>query len=135
MNKYCTSADYGIVDNKTVLELVDDAANANWGGDWRMPTIDDCQELIDNCTWTLCTMSNMDGYKVTGLNGNYIFLPFAGYRTIDSFYNAASYGRYWSSSLGTDYTYSAQYLNFYSDNVGTNIATRGTGHPVRAVHP
>ncbi|MBQ7388798.1 MAG: hypothetical protein IJW01_05480 [Paludibacteraceae bacterium] len=48
--KYCTDSSRGTVDNKTVLELADDAANVNWGGAWRMPTDAECQELIDNCT-------------------------------------------------------------------------------------
>ena len=133
MNKYCTSADYGIVDNKTFLELVDDAANANWGGDWRMPTIEDWRELQNNCTWTWISMNNVDGYKVTASNGNYIFLPAAGYRYDYGLDTAGSNGYYWSSSLNTGYSYYAQSLYFNSGYVNASYYDRYLGQSVRAV--
>ena len=46
-----------------------DAARANWGGPWRMPTQTEMQELIDNCTWTWTSQSGVNGCKVTGPNG------------------------------------------------------------------
>ena len=49
--KYCTNSSYGTVDNKTTLDLSDDAARANWGGSWRMPTKAEQDELRNNCTW------------------------------------------------------------------------------------
>ena len=52
LTKYNTDANYGTVDNKTELELADDAARANWGGTWRMPTDDEWTELRENCEWT-----------------------------------------------------------------------------------
>ncbi|MDY4512770.1 MAG: hypothetical protein SPE10_04900, partial [Paludibacteraceae bacterium] len=55
LTKYNTSSSYGTVDNKTVLELADDAARANWGGAWRMPTDAEWTELRENCTWTWIT--------------------------------------------------------------------------------
>lgn len=77
MTKYCSSSDFGIVDNKTKLEPEDDAATVNWGGAWRMPTKEEQVELIIECNWTLDTMNGVDGYTVTGPNGNSIFLPIA----------------------------------------------------------
>jgi hypothetical protein len=77
--KYCTNSSYGTVDNKTTLDLSDDAACANWGGSWRMPTRAEQDELRNNCTWTWTTQNGVNGYKVTGTNGNSIFLPAAGY--------------------------------------------------------
>ena len=59
-----------------------DAARANWGGSWRMPTKYECQELIDKCKWELVTVNcvnGVNGYKVTGPNGNNIFLPATGF--------------------------------------------------------
>ena len=77
-----------------------DAATANWGSDWRMPTKDECQELIDKCTWTSTTQANSDGekirgYLIEGTNGNTIFLPFTGYYSGTGF---ASGCNYWSST-------------------------------------
>ena len=74
---------YSITDRKTQLDLSDDAARANWGGDWRMPTVDECEELVDpdKCTWEWITKDGVNGYKVTGKKtGNSIFLPITGFR-------------------------------------------------------
>ena len=80
MTKYCTDSQYGHVDGRTKLELIDDAAYVLWGKGWRMPTDSECQELIDNCTWELVDLSSIGAgdnsyYIVTGPNGNYILLP------------------------------------------------------------
>ena len=81
MTKYCTSSSFGTVDNKTTLEPGDDVAHVKWGGSWRMPTKAEQDELRNNCTWTWTTLNGVDGYRVTGPNGNSIFLPAAGFRT------------------------------------------------------
>ena len=133
--KYCTKSYYGTVDNKTILELSDDAANANWGGDWRMPTKEDQDELRTECTWNWTTKNGVNGYTVTGPNGNSIFLPAAGYRGGSDLSNAGSYGYYWSSSLNTNYSNIAYYLGFRSDNVDWNYSLRYYGHSVRPVLP
>ena len=131
--KYCTSSSYGTVDNKTVLELEDDAANANWGGNWRMPTDAEWTELRTNCTWTWTTQNGVYGRKVTASNGNSIFLPAAGYRYDSSLSRAGSNGDYWSSSLhesGPDYAWR---VNFGSGNVSRRSYSRCDGQSVRAV--
>ena len=77
--KYCTDSEYGVVDNKTVLDLADDAAHANWGGKWRMPTEAEWTELREKCTWTWTTIHGVPGYEVKSkVNSNSIFLPAAG---------------------------------------------------------
>ena len=81
-----------------------DAATANWGGDWRMPTKAEREELLNNCTWTWITQNGVYGYNVEGPNGNSIFLPAAGYRNRSSLYYAGSEGGYWSSTP-VDYDY------------------------------
>jgi hypothetical protein len=75
-----------------------DAATANWGGDWRMPTKSEIKELMDNCTWEWTTLNGVNGCKVTGPNGNSIFLPAAGSRYGASSHGVGSYGFYWSST-------------------------------------
>ena len=86
LNKYCTDSYYGKVDNSTVLEPKDDAARANWGMPWRMPTKADMEELLNpaNCEWEWTSEGGMPGYRVTskipGYTTQSIFLPAAGRR-------------------------------------------------------
>ena len=133
--KYCTDPDYGTVDNKTILDLEDDAAHANWGGTWRMPTHDEFEEFRTKCSWVWTTQSGVNGLKVTGPNGNSIFLPAAGFRWIDNLSQAGSNGYHWSSSLSPKYDSEAYGLDF--DSGGTNWYWYGCafGSSVRAVCP
>mgnify|MGYP006988869724 CR=1 FL=1 len=89
---------YNYVDNIMTLEATDDAATMNWGDIWRMPTIDEMNELMDNCTWEWTTLDHVNGYKVVGANGNSIFLPAAGYRN-ETLNAAGIKGHYWTSTL------------------------------------
>ena len=108
-----------------------DAAAANWGGSWRMPTDIEFQELIDNCTWNWTTINGVSGYEVVGPNGNNIFLPAAGYRFGTSLRSDGSYGDYWSSSpRGTGTAY---YLYFGSGRHRTNWDYRYYGRSIRPV--
>ena len=135
--KYCTNSYYGTVDNKTVLELADDAARANWGGAWRMPTDAEWTELRENCTWTWTTKNGVNGYEVKSeTNGNSIFLPAAGYRGNGGLDDAGSRGYYWSSSLNADDAddpYAACGVAFDSDYVGRSSYGRCDGQSVRPV--
>ena len=135
LTKYNNSSSYGTVDNKTTLELSDDAARANWGGSWRMPTDVELTELREQCTWTWTTPQNgVYGYKVTSKsNGKSIFLPATGYRLESSLNKAGSYGLYWSSSLYTVSPYYACVLYFYSDIVVRSYDHRLDGFSVRPV--
>ena len=138
LTKYNNSSSYGTVDNKTTLDLSDDAARANWGGSWRMPTDAELTELREQCTWTWTTQNGVYGYKVTSKKSGYtnksIFLPAAGYRYDSSLNSAGSYGGYWSSSLNADYPNFACALYFYSDTVSRyNDDVRYYGFSVRPV--
>lgn len=75
LTKYCTDNYYGTIDNKTILELIDDAAYTNWGTNWRSPSLNDFKELINNCTWIYKKVNNVFGYLIIGPNNNSIFLP------------------------------------------------------------
>ena len=134
LTKYNYSSSNGTVDNKTTLELSDDAARANWGGSWRMPTDAELTELKDNCTWTWTTQNGVNGYKVTSdKNGKSIFLPAAGYRDPSDLYYAGSNGYYRSSSLSTGGSYGAWGVAFRSDYVIGSSSSRRCGQSVRPV--
>ena len=113
-SKYCSD------DNKTTLELVDDVANVLWGGDWRMPTLSEVNELKDNCEWEWTSVNGIDGYKVTGPNGNSIFLPAAGYCIGTQLNNVGTLGYYWSSSAYRNYWDNVFDLEFNSSKVPTS---------------
>ena len=117
MTKYCTKSSYGIVDNKTELESSDDVAHMKWGGKWRMPTDDDLRELVNECAWTWTTQNGHQGYKVTGSNGNSIFLPAAGFRNGTSLGSVDSYGGYWLHMLNSDDPSYASCIYFHSNYV------------------
>ncbi len=139
LTKYCNNSKYGyngFTDTKIVLDMEDDAARANWGGDWRMPTKAEFEELINNTTseWTI--RLGVFGYKFTSKqtgNSNSIFLPYVGYGWSGELYDAGSYGLYWSSSLYESSPYYAWYFGFRSGYVYTYYDNRYDGHSVRPV--
>jgi uncharacterized protein (TIGR02145 family) len=136
LTKYCNNAEYGnngFTDALTTLEASDDAATANWGAGWRMPTLSEMQELYGNCTHEWTTQNGVNGEKFTGSNGNSIFLPAAGGRNGSSLIDAGSFGNYWSSSLFSSYTYGAWLLNFDSGDCSMYGNSRYDGRSVRAV--
>jgi len=162
MTKYCNKSDYGynsFTDTKTVLEAADDAATANWGGSWRMPTYAEQTKLRTECYWQWVTKYNgksVNGYvvykaKATADKGKYsynnptlsatysvasdahIFLPASGYRYDSSLGGAGSYGGYWSSSLDESYPGGAYYLDFDSSYVDWYGSYRYYGRSVRPV--
>ena len=110
-----------------------DAATANWGSTWRMPTKVEIEELLDNCTWTWTTQSGVNGYKVTGSNGNSIFLPVAGSRSTASHYDDVYYGNYWSSTPDEHLTAYAYNLEFGSGGHYVDGFSRSIGCTVRPV--
>lgn len=131
-----TTSNYSYSDNPTILPLSNDAAHANWGGNWRMPTDAEMTELRSNCTWTWTSQNGVNGCKVTSKsNGNSIFLPAAGYRYDSSLDYAGSRGYYWSSSLYTDSPYGAWSVYFSSSYVSRRSYNRKYGYSVRPVCP
>ena len=138
MTKYCTNSDYGnngFTDGLRELLPYDDAATANWGAPWHMPTMEQQKELIDYCTKEWFQLNGVNGVLVTGPNGNSIFLPAAGYFKDDNLDKEGLSGFYWSSSLYPIYPDSAYRLYFDSESWNGSINSRYTGRSVRAVCP
>lgn len=139
MIKYCTSDSYGYVDDKTELERTHDAASANWGGSWRMPTDAEWTWLRENSTWTWTTQGGVNGMlvrsNVAGYSDNTIFLPAAGYRGEAEAYlfSAGVIGYYWSSSLLKGGSFSAWRVYFHERGVNTDYDDRYYGQSVRPV--
>ena len=127
LTKYCTDPDWGyngFTDTLTTLLSEDDAATANWGDGWRMPTEEEWQELLDNTTIKWKTQNGVYGRLFTASNGNSLFLPAADW----------SAGIYWSSSLDTGSPYRAWYLVFDSGCCYVSSGfDRSYGRSVRAV--
>lgn len=110
-----------------------DAARANWGSTWKMPTKSELEELKNRCTWKWTTQNGVKGYKVTGPNGNSIFLPAAGCRDGSSLYYAGEDGLYWGSTPLESSSDGAYYLFFDSSSQGVDWFDRRYGRSVRPV--
>ena len=123
-----------IGDNLTTLRPADDAATQQLGSPWRMPTVDEIQELKENCTWLWTTQDGVNGHQVDGPNGNAIFLPAAGSRDGSVLKYAGSAGSYLSSSLDTD-SYRDRALDFWGTSVKVGLTHRDIGITVRPVRP
>ncbi|MBO5809355.1 MAG: hypothetical protein J6R32_00850, partial [Bacteroidales bacterium] len=123
----------GYIDGEGKLTAQYDAATANWGGDWRMPTSAEQEELLNNCTWTWTTQNGVNGYNVKGPNGNSIFLPAAGYRMWSSLNVAGGYGCYWRSAPSASNSCYAYCLGFNSDYHIMDFSSRYVGQSVRPV--
>ena len=124
---------YSSKDLNNRLDLIDDAASANWGGKWRMPTVDEMSELREKCKWEWTTQGSLQGYRVTsGTNGNSIFLPAAGSKVDSELLNG---GKYWSSSLDPDIQKGAWAMSFniYAVDVGGISWYRANGYSIRPV--
>ena len=110
-----------------------DVARKEWGDLWRMPTYEEQEELLNNCSWELTTENGFNGYKVTGPNGNSIFLPAAGYRYGTTLNFDGYYGGYWSSKPHDDGDDSAFFLCFDDKEQRINAYYRSDGQSLRAV--
>ena len=150
LTKYNYDSSFGAIDNNYVLDLgendgetIDDAARANWGGSWRLPTLENWQELMANCTWEWTDDYNgtgIVGYVVTsnisGYTDKAIFLSLATSRYDTSIYDVGTFGNYWSSSLcpdGEDGPLYAYFIEFDNTYVDTNSGSRCCGMSVRPV--
>ena len=132
---------YNSTDSKTVLDASDDAAVANWGGSWRMPTAAEFGALgkAVSTVWT-------DNYQDSGVAGlvctdktdssNILFFPAAGYANNNYVNNVGRLCDYWSSSLNGSNVNSAHRFTFLSTMSGVDANSsydRLVGYSVRPV--
>ena len=131
----------GFSDNKSVLDPEDDVAHVKWGGNWRIPTKDELEELRTKCTWTSTTLNGVKGYSVTsnvdGYTDRSIFLPATGMRIRQWTLNTDTIGRFWGNSIEIeDDSDEAVYLDFnFSRGPGRFSIVRCFGQCVRPVCP
>ncbi len=114
-----------------------DTASQIMGGDWRMPTQDEWQELLDNTDKLWTTINGVNGYKFTsnkeGYQNNSIFIPAAGSCGSGSVRGVGLNGLVWSSSLHTSGPGNAWRLYFDSGYCSMSIDYRYLGRSVRGV--
>lgn len=138
MKKYCTNSEYGyygFIDNLTELESVDDAATANWGDEWQMPSKEQLSELI-SYKYTITeykTLNGINGRLISSKsNGRSVFLPAAGYLGSGNWSGNVGYGGYyWSHSLV--YAPDAWGLYFFPSDIYVTGSKRNYGHSIRPV--
>lgn len=128
MLKYNTNSAFGVVDNVVELELQDDAAHMLLGGGWRIPTEEEFNELINNCSYSFTKINNILGFLFTSSNnGESIFFPATSYAS------DPPDGYYWSSSLNVSYCYSALRMELNISTVHLGSCMRYYGSPIRPV--
>lgn len=124
-------------DGKFSLDLKDDVAHVKWGGNWRIPTLEEFKELEDNCTWVWTRMDGNFGYKITsnipGYKNRFIFLPVVGCKSDDKLYNEYKYGYYWTNVMSPFTYYAIEYF-ISSDDVDNYDQDRYIGQSIRAVY-
>lgn len=140
LSKYVTQSSYGTVDDKTVLEPDDDVAHVKLGSNWRMPTAQEMQEFLYDCTWSWTTQNGVIGYRVTSnkpeLSDNSVFIPAAGYKYDSDYCNTGYVGQYWTSKLSNNYPDNAAIGQFASNYKWYNDNhSRYFGLPIRPVCP
>jgi len=124
-----------------------DVSTYKWGSDWRIPTKAEMDELLTECKWEQSTVGTTKGYRVTGPNGNSIFMPLAGERTDGT--NVSLRGErfnYWTANLATaseqindggcqsTILCTAWAMQFNGSNISMKPQLRCYGYSVRPVH-
>ena len=129
----------GYIDSENNLISSYDAATANWGKEWRMPTEEEIDELVEKGIWTWQYLNGVKGYKVTGPSGNSIFLPPAGEMHWGNKEDFGKYGCYWGSTA-SEYKdiygklrYEGATLSFYDEDYSQGSDFRYYGKSVRPV--
>ena len=131
-----TTASGKLYDKNEILDLKDDAAHVHMGGKWVMPTNDQLEELVNNTTYWVETVNGVEGMMFTSvINGNKLFIPFAGYWHNDTYYHTKSIIGMWSSQVinsSINYAYRF-YCNNSSGHVFISVRNRSAALSVRGV--
>lgn len=143
LTKYCNDSSYGnnnYSDTKTTLDPDDDVAHVKWGGNWRMPSHAEIEELIKNCTVEDVKVNGVEGIRFTsnipGYTGRSVFLPGAGRRIDDGVYGVGNLVYYFSGSLYNEDPRNAYTLSFnYGARDYWDYESRSYGLPIRPVFP
>lgn len=101
----------GYVDSNNNLTSTYDAATQKWGNKWRMPTREECQELVNKCSWKRITRNGQSVYLITGPNSNVIYMPVASYWTATSYSGTSS-----SSAYRSYYLYLSSYQSLSTED-------------------
>ena len=140
LTKYCNNPDYGVndfTDNLTTLLPEDDLATINWGIDWRTPTLEEWEELIQNTTysWVVLPGGELGGALFTASNGNSIFLPGVNgyFEHFMTWYDSDGPCHYWSSSLDTVNSLQAYSFSGTPTSYEVDSHNRSNGLSVRPV--
>ena len=121
LTKYCLSDGYGDVDNKQTLDSSDDVAYMKWGDSWHIPKDSDFQKLIDYCTCVYEKFNGIKGFRITGQNGQSIFVPMGSYE-------------YWSSSLRLNgHSTNANALEYSDGTLNVSGLLRYQGLAIRPI--
>lgn len=124
---------YTYTNNPDVLPNDADAASICWGSSWRIPTYNELEELINNCTTRYVTKNGVNGRMFIGPNGKSIFMPASGYITGSDYMYVGTLGRYWTSSINSDSGQRSYTLNFDTNNCVISSSGRNVGRSIRAV--
>lgn len=133
----CPFADFGTEDSLLTLFSEDDAATANWGSNWRMPTVFEQQELIEGCDWVWT--DNFYGSGIAGrigtskTNGNTIFLPASGFISGSNLQADGFLHFSLASTLYAPISNASSCLYFTKETIYVSADYRYNGHCVRAV--
>ena len=128
------------VNDKNTLDIENDVAHKEWGGKWRMPSREEFDELIQNCTWTWTTQKGVNGFLVTsnkpGYTDHSIFLPAAGLRSLSELRLSGNIGFYWTTTPSEHFAESACFLYITPGFKSLyESAARNQAHTVRPVCP
>ena len=112
-----------------------DAARAIWGSTWRLPSREEIEEIVAECTWEWTSVDGMNGCKITGPNGNHIFVPAAGCYIGAELKMLGQNGMYHSYKMCGDYVNFSYGFHFGegSDNYQLDWLYRAYGRSIRPV--
>jgi hypothetical protein len=139
VTKYSCNDAFGINDGKYYLDPEDDVATVKWGYNWRMPSDDECWELIMDCTSEWIVRNGVKGMQITSNKKGYedrsIFVPANGYRNSTMYESKGEYGCFWLNTIDKENCSSAYNFTFHQNGCWEGSEPRYMGHAIRPVCP